>query len=142
MTKRSPAFERTDDSGPLEWVFGDGPWPDELVLAMLSPVPDFEPDEELVEWLTWQVVVRVRSKPPVLVPPRLKDWFVTHYASTGKKPRKTQPQRGELDAIAVEALQILYDISQAQAIRKVADARGARFETVEQNVHRFTNKKK
>ena len=124
----------------LAWLARQAPWPDWLVTATVSPLPDYEPDDDMAAELAWQVSARVRAGQPV--PEALQKWFNRYTVSGGHVPKR-RPNRVEYDRALVAAIQALCDdVTLAEAIRLVSSASGRTFNAVETNVHRGAYKKK
>ena len=111
-------------------LYQDEPWPNGLVEAMAS-YPD--PDPETEKFLSYQVAIRIRRGHTV--PPRLQDWF-NRYAVDGGHVRKRLPDQSGHDRMAIAGLQASFNMSTAEAIRRVAEATGRSVKAVEYSVYK------
>ena len=108
-------------------LWRDEPWPDLLVEAC---VQQQEITDEMANFLAYQAGERIRKR--LAVPRALQDWY-NRYALDGWHVPKRQPAH---DWFGVAGLQEVFGMSQAEAIRRVADASGREVKSVETNVHR------
>lgn len=110
------------------------PWPDEFVEAMVSPLPDYEPEPDTAKFLAYQVAIRVRQRLPV--PPLLQEWFNRYVALEDGYVPQLLPDRQVFDRAAVEFLKLMYGMTKTDAIKLIAKESGREFKTVEANVYR------
>ena len=113
------------------------PWPNSLVEAC---VQQQEITDEMASFLAYQVRERIRKGHPV--PRALQDWFNRYVVLDGGRVPKGLPARQAHDRGGVNALQVVFGLSQAEAIRRVADASARAVASVTANVHRTPYKKK
>ena len=98
------------------------PWPDEFVEAMVSPLPDYEPEPDTAKFLAYQVAIRVRQRLPV--PPLLQEWFNRYVALEDGYVPQLLPDRQVFDRAAVEFPEI--DVRHDQDRRDQAHREGIR----------------
>ena len=117
-------------------LWRDEPWPDSLVEAC---VQQQEITDETKSFLAYEAGERIRKG--LAVPPALQNWF-NHFVLDGGRVPKGLPARQAHDRAGVAALQVVFGLRQAEAIRRVADAGGRAVASVTANVHRTPYKKK
>ena len=107
------------------------PWPDSLVEAC---VQQQEITDEMARFLAYQAGERISKG--LAVPPALQNWFNRYVVIYGGYVPKCLPDRQTHDRGGVAALHEVFGLSQAEAIRRVADVSGREVKSVETNVHR------
>ena len=111
-------------------------WPNSLVEAC---VQQQEITDEMASFLAYQARERIRQRHPI--PPALQDWFNRYVVLDDGYVPKGRPARQSHDRAAVAALQVVFCLSQAEAIRRVANVSGREVKSVETNVHRPPTRK-
>ena len=112
----------------------DKPWPDTLVEAMASPLPDYAPEPDTAKFLAYQVLIRVRQG--LGVPPILQEWFNRYVVIERGYVPECLPDRQLYDRWAVKFLHELCGMTKTGAIKRVADDTGREVKTVEANIYR------
>ena len=116
--------------------FGDEPWPDVVVEGLIRC---FNTNEALGRSFAygapfaWQVAIRVRRQQPI--PPALQYWY-NLYTAMGCRVPKRAPERRQRDRAEVTIHRALFGMSQAEAVRHVADITDRDPKVVETNLYR------